>query len=58
MFCDCNENEQHDGVVHGHANEDGCLQVNDRQLINFSVLGEEFVSKIDTCYSIQYNTIT
>ena len=28
MFCDCNENEQHDGGVHGHASEDGCLHVN------------------------------
>ena len=41
---DRNKNEQHEGIVHGHANEDGCLQVNDRQLINFSVLGEENVS--------------
>ena len=27
MFYDRNENEQHDGGVHGHASEDGCLHV-------------------------------
>ena len=25
--CDRNENEQHDGSVHGHASEDGCLHM-------------------------------